>query len=218
MGLAHQVFKVREQRPGNPLASGSWDHGQPLYRQMIGGVLQSNRTDRRVADPGQHGPTLIEGALHIGYALTINPRWRVQHPTVLGIRGLSDAVDTRGVFACGLGEAHMICSHFPLDHCLTAIRPAVEANQLECTPLAHLSAMIAPSLFMRLARCGYDHPLRPRIVWPIDTLSVGHRHASTANRPLRQAAVRVAHAVDRSRPRRVLVVKTMVHHWAYLSP
>jgi hypothetical protein len=44
---------------------------------MIGGVLKSNRTDRRVADPGQHGPTLIEGALDISYALTINTRRRV---------------------------------------------------------------------------------------------------------------------------------------------
>ena len=66
--------------------------------------------------------------------------------------------------------------------------------------------MMAPSLFVRLARCGYDHPLRPRIVGPIDTLSWGHRQASTANSPVRQAAVRVAHVVDRSRPRRAMVL------------
>jgi hypothetical protein len=96
---------------------------------------------------------------------------------------LGDAVDTRGVFTGGNGEANVACSHIPLDHCLTAIRSAVEANQLECPTLAHLSAMIAPSLVVRLARCGYDHPLRPRIVWPIDTVSWGYRHASTAKRP-----------------------------------
>jgi hypothetical protein len=76
MGLARHLFEVCEQRSGNPLASGGGDHGESLHRQMIGGVLKSNRTDRRIADPGQHSPTLTEGALHIGYALTINTgRW-----------------------------------------------------------------------------------------------------------------------------------------------
>jgi hypothetical protein len=185
---------------------------------MIGGIVKANRTDRRVADPGQYHSTVIHGALDIRGGLTINPRWRVQHPTVLSIRRLGDAVNTRRVFTGGMGDAHMICSHSPLDWRLTTIRPAVATIHPECTTLAHLNAMIAPSLFVRLARCGYDYPLRPHIVGPVDTLSWGHRHASTANRSLRQAAVRVAHAVDRSRPRRVLVVNTMVHHWAYLSP
>jgi hypothetical protein len=117
--------------------------------------------------------------------LTINRRRRVEHPTRLGRGCLGDAVNTRLVFTCRNDEANVACSHLPLDQCLTAIRPAVETIQPECTTLPHLSAMIAPSLFVRLTRCGYDHPLRPRIVWPIDTLSWGHRHASTANRPLR---------------------------------
>src|SRR5882724_8428234 len=166
---------------------------------MIGGVLKTNRSDRRVADPRRDRSNVIQGALHIVYALTINPRRRVQYPTVLGIGHLGDAVDARGVLTCRNGEANVACSHIPLDHCLTAIRPAVEAIQPECTTLAHLSAMIAPSLFVRLARCGYDHPLRPCIVWPIDTSLWGHRHASSTNIPLSQAAVRVTNAVDRSR-------------------
>jgi hypothetical protein len=49
-------------------------HAHRVYARLR---LKSHRTDCRVVDPGQHGPALIEGALHIGEGLTINPRLRV---------------------------------------------------------------------------------------------------------------------------------------------
>jgi hypothetical protein len=113
---------------------------------MIGGVLKTNRSDRRVADPRQDRSTLIQGALDIHEGLTINPRWRVQHPTVLGIRRLGDAVNTRRVFTGGLGEAHRLCSHIPLDQYVTAIRPAVEASHPERTTIVDPTSMPVSSL------------------------------------------------------------------------
>jgi len=146
MGLARYLFEVCDQRSGNPLTSGGRDDGKPLQSQMISGMLNTNRSDRRVADAGQHGPTLIEGALHISYALTINPRRRVQHPTVLGIRYLGDAVDTRGVFACGLGKANRLHSHIPLDQYVTAIRLPTELIHRACRATAHPTKMTMSSL------------------------------------------------------------------------
>src|SRR5262245_51373166 len=88
----------------------------------------------------------VEGALHIVDALSISFRRRVQHPTVLGIRRLGDAVNTRRVFTCRNGEAHVACSHISLDHGLTAIRLAVAGIQPECTILVHATSMPVSSL------------------------------------------------------------------------
>jgi hypothetical protein len=115
MGVARQVFKIREQRSCNPLTPGGGDDGQPLHRQMIGGVLKTNRSDRRVVDPGQDRSTVIQGALDIHEGLTINPRRRVEHPTILGRGCLGDAVNTRLVFTGRNDEANVACSHLPLD-------------------------------------------------------------------------------------------------------
>jgi hypothetical protein len=127
-------------------APGGGDDVESLHRQMIGSVLRSNRTDHRVVDPDQHGPALIQGALHIDDALPVNPRRRVQHPTVLGIRRLGDAVNTRRVFTGGTGDAHMICSPIPLHLRLTTIRPAVATIHPQCTTIVHPTSMPVSSL------------------------------------------------------------------------
>jgi hypothetical protein len=146
MGVVSEVFKIREQRSGNPLTPGGGDDGEPLNSQVIDRGLKTDSRDCVVIDPRQHRSTVIQSTLHIGYALTINPRRRVQHPTVLGICCLGDAVDTCGVFTGGLGKANIRCSHSPLDWRLTTIRPAVTTIQPECTTIVHPTSMPVSSL------------------------------------------------------------------------
>src|SRR5262245_31086249 len=82
---------------------------------------------------------------------------------------------------------------------MTAIRPTVEAIQPECTTLAHLSAMIAPSLFVR--------PPAEAVYRAEDRYSMVTRSTRVhRRRPIVQAGDRVAHVVDRSRPRRAMAL------------
>jgi hypothetical protein len=55
-------------------------------------------------------------------------------------------MDTRRVFTGGTGDAHMICSHSPLDRHLTTIRPAVATIHLEWTTIVHPTSMPVSSL------------------------------------------------------------------------
>jgi hypothetical protein len=89
---------------------------------------------------------VIQSTLHLGDALTINPRRRVQYPTIFSIGRLGDAVDTGGIFTGGMGDAHIICSHIPLERHVTTIQRPVEAIPSECTTILHPTSMTVSSL------------------------------------------------------------------------
>jgi hypothetical protein len=101
-----------------------------LDSKRIDGVLKTNRSYRDVAEPPQHRSPVIQGALHIREGLTVDPRWRIQHPTIFGRGRLGNVVDTRGVFRCRTSEAHVVWSHIPLNRRLTTIRLAVEVTHV----------------------------------------------------------------------------------------
>jgi hypothetical protein len=144
--VASEVFKIREQRSGNPFASGGEDHGEPLNSQVIDRGLKTDSRDCVVIDPRQHRSTVIQSTLHLGYALTINPRRRVQYPTIFNIGRLGDAVDTGGIFMGGMGKAHIIGCHIPLERHVTTIQLPVEAIPSECPTIVHPTSMPASSL------------------------------------------------------------------------
>jgi hypothetical protein len=146
MGVVSEVFKIREQRSGNPLTPGGGDDGEPLNSQVIDRGLKTDSRDCVVIDPRQHRSTVIQSTLHIGYALTINPRRRVQYPTIFNIGRLGDAVDTGGIFTGGMGEAHIIGSHIPLERHVTIIQLPVEAIPSEGTTILHPTSMTVSSL------------------------------------------------------------------------
>jgi hypothetical protein len=150
MALARRVFEGGEQCACNPLTSGGRDHGEPLDGQMIDGVLKTNRSYRRVASPRQHRSTFIQGACYNSEGLTVNPRRWGQHPAVLAISRLGDAVDKRCVFTCRTGEANVARSHSPLHLRLMIIRLLKEARQHGFSAIVWITPWMRPMSEQRL--------------------------------------------------------------------